>query len=50
MNYWVEMSSGAMTYIPEGSVEIKQKLTKMGSRTSYRTLLPKRAPFQIGVD
>jgi hypothetical protein len=22
----------------------------MGSRTSYRTLLPKRAPFQIGVD
>jgi hypothetical protein len=33
-----------------GSVAIKQRPTKMGGRATYRTLLPKRAPFQIGVD
>jgi hypothetical protein len=34
----------------EGSVEIKQRPTKMGSRTTYRILSPKRPPFQVGVD
>jgi hypothetical protein len=33
----------------EGSVEIKQRQTKMGGWTTYRTLSPKRAPFKIGV-
>jgi hypothetical protein len=34
----------------EGSVKIKQRPVKMGSRTTYRTLSPKRAPFQIGIN
>jgi hypothetical protein len=34
----------------EGSVKIKQRPVKMGGRTTYRTLSPKRAPFQIGID
>jgi hypothetical protein len=34
----------------EGSVEIKQRPTKMCGRTTYRTLTPKRAPFQIEID
>jgi hypothetical protein len=40
----------ALCHKNEGSVEIKQRLTKMGGRTTYRTLSPKRAPFQIGID
>jgi hypothetical protein len=34
----------------EGYVEIKRRPIKMGGRTTYRTLSPKRAPFQIGID
>jgi hypothetical protein len=34
----------------EGSVEIKQTPIKMGGRTTYWTLPPKRTPFQNGVD
>jgi hypothetical protein len=34
----------------EGSVEIKQRPIKMGGRTLYRTLSPKRALFQTGID
>jgi hypothetical protein len=48
--------TGTRTYIRalcqknEGSLEIKQRPTKMGGRTTYRTLSPQRAPFQIGID
>jgi hypothetical protein len=48
--------TGKRTYIRalcqknEGSVEIKHRPAKMGGRTTYRTLSPKRAPFQTGVD
>jgi hypothetical protein len=31
-----------------GSIEIKQRPIRMGGRATYRTLSPKRAPFQIG--
>jgi hypothetical protein len=31
----------------EGSVKVKQRPVKMGGRTTYRTLSPKRAPFQF---
>jgi hypothetical protein len=34
----------------EGSVEIKQRPIKMEGRTIYRTLSPKRRPFQIAID
>jgi hypothetical protein len=34
----------------EGFVEIKQRPAKMGGRTISRTLLPKKAHFQIGID
>jgi hypothetical protein len=34
----------------EGSVKAKQRPVKMGVRTTHRTLSPKRAPFQIGID
>jgi hypothetical protein len=34
----------------EGPVEIKQRPTQMGGRITYRTLPPKRAPFQTGTD
>jgi hypothetical protein len=34
----------------EGSVKTKQIPVKMGGRTTYRTLSPKRIPFQIGID
>jgi hypothetical protein len=34
----------------EGSVEIKQRPTKLGGRTTYRTLPSKRAPFQVWID
>jgi hypothetical protein len=34
----------------EGSVKSEQRPVKMGRRTTYRTLSPKRAPFQIGID
>jgi hypothetical protein len=34
----------------EVSVKIKQRPTKMGSRTIYRTLSPKTTPFQTGTD
>jgi hypothetical protein len=33
----------------EGSVEIKQRPTKMGCTTTYWTLSPKMASFQIGI-
>jgi hypothetical protein len=34
----------------EGSVKTKQRPVNMGGRNIYRTLSPKRAPFQIGID
>jgi hypothetical protein len=34
----------------EISVEIKHRTIKMGGRTLYRTLSPKRAPFQTEID
>jgi hypothetical protein len=33
-----------------GSNEMKQKRIKMVGRTIHRTLSPKRAPFQTGID
>jgi hypothetical protein len=48
--------TGKMTYMRalcqknEGSVQIKQRPIKMGGRTLYRTLSPKRAPFQTRID
>jgi hypothetical protein len=30
-------------------LKVKQRPVKMGVRTTYRTLSPKRAPFQIGL-
>jgi hypothetical protein len=34
----------------EGFVEVKQRSINMGGMTTYRTLSPKRTPFQIGFD
>jgi hypothetical protein len=34
----------------EGSVELKQRPSKMGGRTTYRTLSPKRVPFLFWID
>jgi hypothetical protein len=34
----------------EGSVKAEQRPVKMGGKTTYRTLSPKREPFQIGID
>jgi hypothetical protein len=40
----------ALSQKNRGSVEAKQRPVKMGGRTTYKTLSPKRAPFQIGID
>jgi hypothetical protein len=54
--HWESVTGLTQAYIRalcqknEGSVEIKQRPTKMGGRTAYRTLPPKGAPFQMGVD
>jgi ribonuclease HI len=51
-----QLDSGKGTYTRtlcqknEGSVEVKQRPIKMGGRTIYRTLSPKRTPFQTGID
>jgi hypothetical protein len=51
---WTQTGKG--TYIwalcqkNEGSIEIKHRPIKMGGRTTYWTLLPKRTPFQTGID
>jgi hypothetical protein len=34
----------------EGSVEVKQGPIKMGGRTIYRTMSPKRTPFEPGTN
>jgi hypothetical protein len=34
----------------KGSVEIEERPIKMGGGTIYRTLSPKRTPFQTGTD
>jgi hypothetical protein len=34
----------------EGSVEVKQRSFKIGGRTVYRSLPPKRTPIQTGFD
>jgi hypothetical protein len=34
----------------EESIEVKQRLIKMGGRTIYRILSPKNTPFQTGID
>jgi hypothetical protein len=51
---WTQTGKGTYTRAlcqkNEGSVEIKHRPIKMGGRTLYRTLPPKRAPFQIGID
>jgi hypothetical protein len=51
---WTQTGKG--TYIRvlcqknEGSVEIKQRSIKRGGKTIYRTLSPKRAPCETGID
>jgi hypothetical protein len=40
----------ALIHKNEGSVKTKQRAVKMDGRTTNRTLSPKRAPFQIGID
>jgi hypothetical protein len=51
---WTQTGEGTYTRAlcqkNEGSVEIKQRPIKMSGRTLYRTLSPKRAPVQIGID
>jgi hypothetical protein len=51
---WTQTGEGIYTRAicqkNEGSVEIKQIPVKMGGRTLYRTLSPKRVPFQSGTD
>jgi hypothetical protein len=51
---WTSTGKGTYTRVlcqkNEGSVEIQQRPYKMGGRTIYRTLSPKRAPFQTGID
>jgi hypothetical protein len=48
-------NAGKGTYIwalcqkNEGSVEIKQRPIRMGGRTTYWTLPPKRTPIQLGL-
>jgi hypothetical protein len=45
---WVD--SEVVDNLGRVSVKVKQRPVKMGGRTTYRTLSPKRAPFQIGID
>jgi hypothetical protein len=52
---WTQRGKGthtrALCQKNEGSViKVKQRPVKMDGRTTYRTLSPKRAPFQIGID
>jgi hypothetical protein len=51
---WTQTGKGTWTRAlwqkNEGSVEIKQRPIKMGGRTIYRTLSPKRTPFQTRID
>jgi hypothetical protein len=51
---WTQTGKGTYTRSlclkNEGSVEAKQRRIKMGDRTIYRTLSPKRTPFQTGTD
>jgi hypothetical protein len=51
---WTQTGKGAyiwaLCHKNKGSVEIKQRPVKMGGRTTYWTLPPKRAPFQNGVN
>jgi hypothetical protein len=51
---WTQTGKGAYIWAlcqkNEVSVEIKQRPVKMGGRTTYWTLPPKRTPFQNGID
>jgi hypothetical protein len=51
---WTQTGKGtynrALCQKNEGSVEVKQRQIKMGGRTIYRTLSPKRAPFQTMIE
>jgi hypothetical protein len=51
---WTQTGKGTYPWVlcqkNEGSVEVKQRPIKMGDRTIYRTLSPKRTPFQTGID
>jgi hypothetical protein len=42
--------TSALCQKKEGSVEIKQRPIEIGGKTIYRTLSPKRTPFQTGID
>jgi hypothetical protein len=50
---WTQISKGsyiwALCQKNEGSVEIKQRPIKMGGRTTYWTLPPKRHLFKLGL-
>jgi hypothetical protein len=51
---WTQRGKGTHTRAlwqkNERSLKVKQRPVKMGGRSTYRTLSPKRAPFQIGID
>jgi hypothetical protein len=51
---WTHTGKGTYTRVfcqqNKGSVKTKQRPIKMDGRTIYRTLSPKRAPFQTGID
>jgi hypothetical protein len=44
------LNTRALCQKNEGSVKAKHRPVKMGGTTTYRTLSPKRASFQIGVE
>jgi hypothetical protein len=51
---WIQTGKGTYTWAlcrkNEGSVEVKHRPIKMGGRTTYWTLSPKRTPFQTGTN
>jgi hypothetical protein len=51
---WTQTGKGAdirtLCQKNKGSVKIKQKPTKIDTRTIHRTLSSKGTPFQIGID
>jgi hypothetical protein len=54
IHYWTQTGKGAYTRAlcqkNKGSVKIEQRPIKMGGRTIYRALSPKRTLFQTGTD
>jgi hypothetical protein len=51
---WTQTGKGTYIWVlcqkNEGFVKIKQRPVKMDGRTVYRTLSPKRTPFQTGTN